>query len=201
MKHNNALTTQHFKKTSLRYKTWFHQPVQKRLRKERRQEKAKQIFPMNFQTLKPVVRCPSRRYNMKERLGRGFSLAEITKAGLTIQKARELGIAVDIRRYTYSEEGLERNVSRIKEYLSKIKVYGSKAEAEADNAVQFKGQIMPALPKKPLIIAVPKDQVVSEESACNRMYALRNECLKKQVRKARLGIPNKLLLAGKPLKE
>ncbi|KAI5192746.1 large subunit ribosomal protein L13e [Nematocida minor] len=188
MKHNNALTTGHFKKTSLRYKTWFDQPIQKRLRKEKRQQKAKQIAPTNVELLRPAVRCNSRRYNIKERLGRGFSFAEIVQAGLTAKEARQLGISVDPRRYTRSEESLDLNVSRIKNYLSKITVYESKREAIESGAVQHKTAIMPIEKKKPVIGSMPASEVQNQATACDEMFRLREERIRKRSLKERLGL-------------
>ena len=62
MKHNNVLPNAHFKKDwDRRVKTWFDQAGQKRRRR----------------LLRPVVRCPTQKYNMKTRLGRGFTLREL----------------------------------------------------------------------------------------------------------------------------
>jgi large subunit ribosomal protein L13e len=54
------------------------------------------------------------------RKGRGFSLGEITKAGLTLSQARKLGIYVDKRRKTVHEW----NVKVLKEYLDKLSALG-----------------------------------------------------------------------------
>lgn len=57
--------------------------------------------------LRPVVRCPSIRYNTKVRLGRGFTLEELKAAGFTKYEAKSFGIAVDFRRVNRSVESLE----------------------------------------------------------------------------------------------
>ncbi|KAH9387254.1 large subunit ribosomal protein L13e [Nematocida major] len=187
MKHNNSLSTGHFKKTSLKYKTWFGQAIQKRIRREKRQEAAKKIAPTNVELLRPVVRCNSRRYNINQRLGRGFSIVEVTQAGLTVKEARELGIAVDIKRYTKSVESLTLNVERIKEYLSKITVYESKSEALEAGAVQHKAAILPVIKKKPTIDSIPASEVKNEATACTEMYRLREETIRKKSLKERRG--------------
>ena len=66
MKRNNALPNNHFKKTSKRIKTWFDQPANKERRRSIRLIKAKKIFPMPLEKLRPIVRCPTIRYNKKE---------------------------------------------------------------------------------------------------------------------------------------
>lgn len=187
MKHNNALSTGHFKKTSLKYKLWFKQPIQKRIRKERRAEKARRIAPCNVEKLLPIVRCGSRRYNMKERLGRGFSLTEIKEAGITPEHAKQHGIAVDARRHSYSEEGVARNVARIKEYLANIQVFETRQEAKDVGVTQHKGTIMPIQKKKPVVGSMHISEVKAEMGACDLMNKLRNECIKKQSLKERRG--------------
>ncbi|KAI5192847.1 large subunit ribosomal protein L13e [Nematocida sp. AWRm77] len=196
MKHNNALTTGHFKKTALMYKLWFKQPIQKRIRKERRQEKARRIAPCNVETLKPVVMCLSRRYNMKERLGRGFSLGEIKCAGITPDFARKHGIAVDTRRYNNSEEGVERNVQRIKEYLANIQIFESRPEAKSAGVTQHKGVIMPVEKKKPVIESMSISEVKAELGACEQMNRLRDECIKKRTLKERRGTLRTFMSGG-----
>ena len=83
MKHNNVLPNAHFKKDwDRRVKTWFNQAGQKRRRRLLRKEKAAAIAPRPAcGLLRPVVRCPTQKYNMKTRLGRGFTLREL-KVGL-----------------------------------------------------------------------------------------------------------------------
>ncbi|KAI5172772.1 large subunit ribosomal protein L13e [Nematocida sp. LUAm3] len=188
MKHNNAISTGRKRKGALKHKTWFSQPIQRKLRKEVRREKAKVISPMNTEVLRPVVMCNSRRYNMKERLGRGFSFAEIKVAGLTADDARKMGIAVDPRRHSYSEEGLQRNVSRIQEYLSKCTVYKTKGEGKAAGAVQHRGIILPPKKTLPTIEAIPISQVNSQITVCNQINKLRNECIYNRTYKDRVGL-------------
>ena len=79
MKNNNVLPNAHFKKDwDRRVKTWFDQAGQKRRRRLLRQQKAAAIAPRPAGgLLRPVVRCPTQKYNMKMRLGRGFTLQEL----------------------------------------------------------------------------------------------------------------------------
>eukprot|EP00827_Trimyema_finlayi_P002317 TRINITY_DN214_c0_g1_i7.p2 TRINITY_DN214_c0_g1~~TRINITY_DN214_c0_g1_i7.p2 ORF type:complete len:161 (-),score=66.23 TRINITY_DN214_c0_g1_i7:196-648(-) len=67
--------------------------------------------------------CIRDRYNTKVTQGRGFSLAEIKGAGLGIQFARSIGIAVDHRRINKSQESLDLNIKRLKEYISKLVLF------------------------------------------------------------------------------
>jgi len=191
MKHNNVLGRGHSRKNALRFKTWFHQPVQRSIRREKRIEKARKLSPSNVHLLKPVVRCPSRRFNMKERYGRGFSLAELKAAEIHPEEAREIGIAVDLRRYNYSEEGIERNVARLREYKNSIKIYKNKEEAKKDGAVQFKGKILPLVKKSSEVQSMSLSEVVPALGACEKMNKLRDECIKRRSQKERLGVLRK----------
>ena len=72
MKHNNVLPNAHFKKDwDKRVKTWFDQAGQKRRRR----------------LLRPVVHCTTQKYNMKTRMGRGFTLKEL-KACFSLSDSR-----------------------------------------------------------------------------------------------------------------
>jgi hypothetical protein len=79
LKHNNQLPNQHFRKEwQRRVKTWFDQAGQKKSRRVARVQKATRVAPRPVDgLLRPAVRCPTLRYNMKLRSGRGFTLEEI----------------------------------------------------------------------------------------------------------------------------
>ena len=62
----------------------------------------------------------TRKYNSKERYGRGFTLQELKAAKLSRQFARTVGIAVDHRRQNTSEETLQQNVQRLETFKSKL---------------------------------------------------------------------------------
>merc|ERR1712228_1059090 len=78
---------------------------------------------------RPVVRCPTQRYNIKARLGKGFTLEELRTAGLGAAYARTIGIAVDHKRTNKSVESLQINVQRLKEYKSKLILFPRNAKA------------------------------------------------------------------------
>merc|ERR1711936_1009312 len=80
-----------------RVKTWFNQPGRKKRRRVSRQKKALAIAPRPVAgSLRPVVRCPTYKYNTK----------------LT------MGLCVDHRRKNRGTESLQANVQRLKEYKS-----------------------------------------------------------------------------------
>ena len=120
-------------------KVWLAQPKKKESRRRKRQLKAKKMFPRPVKLLRPQVNCPTVRYNMKKRLGRGFTAEELHAAGVRVAVANNIGIRVDRRRKNISEEGLSANVQRLKQYMSKLVLFplntkkaAKKGEASAD---------------------------------------------------------------------
>ena len=100
-KRNQMVPNAHFHKDWQRYvKCWFNQPARKIRRRAARVEKAKQVAPRPVKSLRPVVRCPTLKYNLKQRLGRGFTLEEP-------------------RRRSKSVASLQKIVQRLKDYNSK----------------------------------------------------------------------------------
>merc|ERR1711865_366746 len=73
--------------------------------------------------LRPVVHPPTQRYNMRLRLGRGFTLDELREAKISPKQAPTIGIAVDHRRRNRSAESLTENVNRLKLYRSKLLIF------------------------------------------------------------------------------
>ena len=116
-------------------------------------EKAKAIAPRPVAgLLRPVVHCQTIRYNAKVRAGRGFTLDELKAAGVNKKQARSIGIAVDHRRKNRSQEGLQANVLRLKEYRSRLILFprkksapkkGDSTPAEMEVATQLRGPVMP----------------------------------------------------------
>lgn len=109
MKHNNVLPNAHFhKKWQLHVRTWFNQAASKTRRHRKRLEKAQRVAPRPAKgSLRPIVHSTTRRYNMKVRSGRGFSLDEMRAAGLHLHYARSIGITIDHRRRNKSTESFQ----------------------------------------------------------------------------------------------
>jgi large subunit ribosomal protein L13e len=121
IKHNQQLQKNHFRKDwQRRVRCHFDQAGKKTSRRVARQTKAAAVAPRPVDRLRPIVRCPTIRYNRKVRAGRGFSLAELKAAGIPRKFAQTVGIAVDARRQNLSEEGLAANVARLKEYKERL---------------------------------------------------------------------------------
>jgi len=122
VKHNNIIPNVHLRKHWSRQKNHTHndQPAAKLRRYKRRQAKAAKLFPRPIQKLRPVVASQTRRYAGKVRYGRGFSLLELSTAGLSARFARTVGIAVDHRRTNANNDALQLNVERLKTYKDKL---------------------------------------------------------------------------------
>merc|ERR1711915_842451 len=145
----NIVPNGHFHKDWQRYvKTWFNQPARKIRRRQNRIAKAAKVAPRPLGKLRPVVSCPTYKYNLKQRAGRGFTLEEIKAAGLSKKFARTIGIAVDHRRRNKSVESLQLNSQRLKEFKSKMILFpinakkprkGDATAEEMSKAVQLAG--------------------------------------------------------------
>ncbi|KAJ5681568.1 uncharacterized protein N7477_001508, partial [Penicillium maclennaniae] len=76
--HNNQIQKNHFRKDwQKRVRVHFDQPGRKHRRRENRIAKAAAVAPRPVDKLRPVVRCPTNKYNRRVRAGRGFTLAEL----------------------------------------------------------------------------------------------------------------------------
>merc|ERR1711902_162966 len=136
-------------------KTWFNQPARKFRRRQSRIAKAARVAPRPLGKLRPVVHCPTYKYNVKVRAGKGFTLEELKAAGLSKNYAQTIGIAVDHRRWNKSVESLQLNAQRLKEYKSKLILFpisakkprkGDSTPEELSKAVQLAGAVMPVKP-------------------------------------------------------
>jgi len=128
MKHNQLICNAHFRKDWQKHiRTWFNQPAKKEARRNARIAKAKKVAPRPINLLRPAVRCPTVKYNMRVRAGKGFTLAELKAAKINVKAARGLGVAVDHRRTNRSEESFQSNVQRLKLYKSKLVVFPRKS--------------------------------------------------------------------------
>lgn len=162
MKHNNALPNNHFKKTAIRFKTWFDQPAKKEKRAQLRKEKAERMYPMPVEKLRPLVRCSTIRYNIKQKLGRGFTPEECRAAGLDYNYARTIGISVDMRRKNMNKETFDENVERIKVYTSRLTFYKDKKEAKRSGVAQHTDKIMPLKKTLPVVQTIKVEEIAQK---------------------------------------
>jgi len=153
VKNNNVVPNQHFhKQWQRRVKTWFAQPMQKKARRLKRKEKAQAAGSRPAAgALRPQVRCPTIKYNMRVRAGRGFTKAELKEAGINPKEARGIGISTDFRRRNTSVETFQANVQRLKAYKARLVIFprrrgkfkkGDSTKEEISQASQLKGDLM-----------------------------------------------------------
>lgn len=128
IKHNQQIPNTHFRKQwQRRVRCHFDQAGKKVTRRLARRAKAAAVAPRPVDKLRPIVRCPTVKYNRRTRLGRGFTLAELKAAGIPKLYAPTIGISVDARRQNLSEEALAANVERLKEYKARLIVFPRKS--------------------------------------------------------------------------
>jgi len=135
-KRNNQIPNGHFHKDWQDHvRTWFNQPARKKRRRLARAQKAAAVFPRPVQgLLRPVVRCSSIKYNMRTKLGRGFTLQELKVAGINKREARGVGIAVDHRRRNKSEQSLRDNVQLLKQFKARLILFPRKPNKKPKHA-------------------------------------------------------------------
>ncbi|KAK7083282.1 60S ribosomal protein L13 [Halocaridina rubra] len=212
-KRNNVIPNAHFHKDWQRYvRTWFNQPARKERRKNKRLRKARQIAPRPLGSLKPVVTCPSAKYHIKKRLGKGFSLEELKRAGLNKHYARTIGISVDYRRRNKCTQSLQRNVLRLKKYKSKLILFPIKASKprKADSspeelamAQQLVGKVMPLVKrKKTMEKARPITKRMKNYNCFNALKSERSNARNwgKRAKKAQEAAENAAVIGAAPKK-
>ncbi|EXJ94267.1 50S ribosomal protein L13e [Capronia coronata CBS 617.96] len=128
IKHNQQLPNNHFHKDwQRRVRVHFDQPGRKSRRRAARLSKAAAVAPRPVDKLRPVVRCPTIKYNRRARAGKGFTLVELKEAGIPRKLAPTIGIAVDYRRQTTSQEALATNVARLQAYKARLILFPRKS--------------------------------------------------------------------------
>ncbi|KAI6382262.1 hypothetical protein MCOR25_000851 [Pyricularia grisea] len=176
IKHNNQIPHNHFRKDwQRRVRCHFDQPGKKASRRIARRAKAAKVAPRPVDLLRPVVQCPTIKYNRRARLGRGFTLDELKAAGLHKLQARTIGISVDGRRRNLSEESLARNVERLKAYKAKLVVMpkkGKKPEV-ADKTAHKISAVVPIVPPVGVTEISKSDIPKSDKSAYRQLREAR----------------------------
>merc|ERR1712061_154625 len=194
---NNVLPNVHFRKVNgmqhgrfnrVMMRTWLDQAGRKKRRYLARRKKAAKISPRPAGgLLRPIVHPPTQRYNMKLRLGRGFTFDELREAKISPKLARTIGIAVDHRRRNKCTESLQMNVERLKTYQSKLLIFpkgsGKKAvkhgdtpKSELENVAQNTLKEIIPVPKPTLRIrsrAITAEEKDESYSAYKKMQKAR----------------------------
>ncbi|KAK9314639.1 ribosomal protein L13e [Lipomyces starkeyi] len=175
---NYPILSNHFRKHwQTRVRVHFDQPGRKLRRRTARVKKAALVAPRPVDSLRPIVRAPTVRYNRRVRAGRGFTLEELKAAGIPRKFAKTIGIAVDHRRQNRSVEGLEANVARLKEYQAKLILFPRKAgkPKKGDSEVSELAAATQVSTAAVLPIGQPalesEPRIVTEESKAFNAYA------------------------------
>jgi len=171
IKHNNQIQHNHFRKDwQRRVRCHFDQPTKKIARRSLRRAKAAAVAPRPVDKLRPIVRCPTIKYNRRVRAGRGFTLTELKEAGIPRLVAPTIGIAVDSRRQNLSEESLAANVARLKAYKARLIVFprkGGKPKAGDSKDVDLSktetvhnlGSALPIIPVAESVAEIKKSEM------------------------------------------
>lgn len=148
-KGNNVLQSAHLRKHwnkghYIGVRCYFNKMAHKKLRLQRRADKAAAVSPRPLDKLRPIVMGQTRRYASKVRIGRGFTLAELKQAGLTGAFAQTVGISVDHRRHNKNADTMAANVKRLNDYKAKLILFPAKGTAKKglipdSTAAQLKG--------------------------------------------------------------
>lgn len=181
VKGNNVVPNVHFRKYWQKHvRTWFNQPGRKQRRRMTRVKKAAAVFPRpSAGKLRPLVHPPTQRYNMKIRVGRGFTIAELKEASLSAAKAQTIGIAVDRRRQNHCTESLQQNAQRLKQYMAKLMVFprgkkvknGDTSREDLKNAAQ--NTCKTVLPVPPLKLRIKARAITAAEKESSAYRILR----------------------------
>ncbi|KAI9840293.1 MAG: 60S ribosomal protein L13 [Sclerophora amabilis] len=183
------------------------QPGSKKRRRLARHAKAAAVAPKPVDKLRPIVHCPTIKYNRRIRAGRGFTLAELKEAGIPRKLAPTIGISVDHRRQNLSEESLVANVDRLKSYRARVILFPRragkqkqgdasaeevKAAKNGENIVRHTGAAVPIenLKTKDDVYSEVKvsDLPKGEESAYRRLRDARSDARLVGVREKRARI-------------
>lgn len=137
MKHNNQIPNNHFRKHwQTRVRTWFNQAGRKKSRRLHRLEKSKSG---SAKPIRPVVQCPTIKYNIKQRFGRGFTLEELKAAKVSVHVAKSYGIPIDHRRRNVSADNLALNKARLSEFIKRaVKVTDNSSDLPKSQDLEFK---------------------------------------------------------------
>merc|ERR1712232_645189 len=141
------------------------------------QKKAAKLAPRPAAgLLRPVVHPPTQRYNMKLRLGKGFTIEELKEAKIPKKLARTIGIAVDHRRRNRCQESLQANVERLKLYKSKLLVFprgsvkkGDTPRSELQNVAQNTLKEIIPVPKPELRVKARAITTAEKEQSAYKM--------------------------------
>ena len=128
VRHNNVVPNQHFHKISWqnRVKTWFEQPMRKKRRRAARMKRRRRSRRGRVGAAPPGGEAADTCATTTSSARSTPTLTELKEARINRKEARSIGIAVDHRRRNKSNESLQLNSQRLKEYKSRLIVFPRK---------------------------------------------------------------------------
>lgn len=194
-KGNHVLQSAHLRKhwnkghyTGVR--CYFNKMAHKKIRAQKRADKAAAISPRPLGKLRPFVMGQTRKHSAKVRIGRGFSLAELKEAGLSGPWAQSVGIAVDHRRHNKNADTMKKNVDRLNEYKKALILFPRKDGKHAkgpipdSTAAKLTGveQVQkPSLFTLPAVVKTSPNESITKEMLATKVYQkLRQERINKR---------------------
>ena len=138
-------------------------------------------------TSHPLPPSLTSQYNIKQKLGRGFTLDELREAKINVKLAGTIGISVDHRRKSKSVESFAKNVDRLKDFKARLVVFpkrngakytkkGDASAAEVKEAVQLAAplNVVPRLAASAISVA-PITEEMKNYKAFFSLREARNE--------------------------
>lgn len=179
---NLPILKNHFRKHwQERVKVHLDQAGKKASRRSARAAKAAKVAPKPVDLLRPVVRCPTIKYNRKVRAGRGFTVSELKAVGYSPKYARTIGIAVDTRRVNRSVDAFDVNVARLQKYKDSLIIFDKNTKPSGEQvSVSATFPVEQAAPE-----STPRAVVVPEQSAYRTLRLARSEKRYKGIRAKR----------------
>ncbi|AWU76738.1 uncharacterized protein C5L36_0C06590 [Pichia kudriavzevii] len=179
---NLPILKNHFRKHwQERVRVHLDQAGKKASRRAARAAKSARVAPKPVDLLRPIVRCPTIKYNRKVRAGKGFTVAELKAVGYTPKYARTIGIAVDLRRVNRSVESFEANVARLQAYKDSLIIFDKNTKPTGEQV-----SISATFPvEQPAADVTPRAVVVPEQTAYRTLRLARSEKRYKGIRAKR----------------
>ncbi|GMM48230.1 ribosomal 60S subunit protein L13B [Pichia kluyveri] len=180
---NLPILKNHFRKHwQERVRVHLDQAGKKASRRSTRAAKSAKVAPKPVDLLRPIVRCPTIKYNRKVRAGKGFTPTELKAVGYTPKYARTIGIAVDLRRSNKSVEAFQINVERLNKYKDSLIIFDKTTKPAGEEQVSIEA----TFPVEQIASDVtPRAVVVPEESAYRTLRLARSEKRYKGIRAKR----------------
>jgi large subunit ribosomal protein L13e len=182
MKHNNVLPNVHLRKDWKSYtRVKFNQAKQKTKRYLLRKQGL-----TSKQLLRPLIICPTNKYNIKSRIGKGFSLLELKKSGITKKQALSLGISIDHRRRNLSNNQLLININRLINYKESMIINPKSNDSKVVSKIYTSPSNTLVNPTHEIVSSIDKSSFIkSDSSAFMTLRKAKSDLRYKSIREIR----------------